>query len=151
MRICSGAGCLRVVDDGIRFCDECKPQATTTTDDIRIHTLTDREKYAFLYSSSRWTRLRNLVIRSQPFCARCGNNISEIVDHIIPAGIAIVQASESGLYVDRYAGFFMRSNLHGLCRECHFKKTTEDKTHVGAWPSVVQADSLKAKRVWSFG
>lgn len=150
MRICSGAGCLRVVADDVRFCDECKPQVTDNTDGIREHTLTDRERYAFLYSSAQWTRLRQLVIRSQPMCARCRARLSVIVDHIVPAGIAIVQARESGKYTGKYAGFYMRSNLQGLCRECHYRKTIEDKTHVGPWPNVVDLDALTAKKQWTF-
>ncbi len=150
MHICSGAGCLRVVEEDVRFCDECKP-ATTVSDDIRTHTLADRDKYHFLYSSARWQRLRAVVIRAQPFCAQCGNRVSAIVDHIVPAGIAILQASESGLYVDRYAGFFMRSNLQCLCRECHYTKTNADKAHVGPWPSVIAQKDTSTKRRWSFG
>ena len=150
MRICSGPGCLRAVEDNVRFCDECKP-VTAASDEIRVHTLTDREKYAFLYSSARWTRLRGVVAREQPMCAVCQRRLTEIVDHVVPAGIAIVQASESGLYVDRHAGFFLRSNLQGLCRECHYQKTVADKTHIGQWPSVLKQSNTKAKRLWSFG
>jgi 5-methylcytosine-specific restriction endonuclease McrA len=148
MRICSGAGCLRAVPDDVRFCDECKP-APIETDDIRVHTLTDRERYAFLYSSARWTRLRALVLKAQPFCARC-NKCTEIVDHIVPAGIAIAQARDSGKYPAKYAGFFIRSNLQGLCRVCHYVKTLEDKTHTGKWPDVTEIEALKPPKVWTF-
>ena len=151
MRICSGAGCLRVVADDVRWCDECKPQSSTDTDDIRVHTLSDRIKYAFLYSSARWTRLRGSVARAQPFCARCHNRITVIVDHAVPAGVAIVQVQQSGKYgVDKWAGFFMRSNLQGLCRECHYIKTEEDKAHVGVWPDVLEKDALTTKHVFTF-
>jgi 5-methylcytosine-specific restriction endonuclease McrA len=151
VRICSGAGCLRAVPDDVRFCDECKPQPILSTDDIRVHTLTDREKYAFLYSSPRWTKLRALVIRSQPMCARCRCALSVIVDHVVPAGIAVVQAQDSGRFMYKLAGFFLRSNLQGLCRACHYTKTLEDKTHTGPWDDVVEREQRQAKRVWSFG
>ena len=150
MRICSGAGCLRAVPDDVRFCDECAAQAQPQPDDIRVHTLADREKYGFLYSSARWVKLRALVIRSQPMCARCHRALSVIADHIVPAGVSIAQAQASGLFLYKFAGFFLRSNLHGLCRSCHYVKTIEDKTHAGPWPDVI-AREHQPKRVWSFG
>jgi 5-methylcytosine-specific restriction endonuclease McrA len=149
MRICSGAGCLRAVPDDVRYCDECKPK-DTVSDDIREHTLTDREKYAFLYSSARWTRLRNLVAHAQPMCDRCRRQLTAIVDHRVPAGVAIVQAQLSGAYTRKYEGFFMRSNLHGLCRSCHIQKTIEDKTHTGPWQDAVSIERQQPKRTVSF-
>ncbi len=153
MRICSGAGCLRAVPDDVRFCDECKAEQAIPqpVDDIRVHTLTDREKYCFLYSCARWTKLRTLVIRSQPMCSRCQKALSTIVDHIVPAGVAVAQAQESGLFHYRFAGFFLRYNLHGLCRSCHYVKTIEDKTHTGPWADVIAREQHQPKRVWSFG
>jgi 5-methylcytosine-specific restriction endonuclease McrA len=149
MRICSGAGCLRVVSDDVRFCDECKPQ-TAVEDGIRVHTLADREKYSFLYSGKRWQQLRDLVVRAQPMCGRCHKRLTAIVDHVVPAGVAIVQAQESGKYPFKYAGFYIRSNLQGLCRACHYVKTDEDTVHTGPWPNVVDKDKRTAKKVWSF-
>ena len=52
--------------------------------------------------------------------------------------------------MDRYAGYYIRSNLQGLCRPCHWDKTNEDKTHVGLWPDVVAVELASPKRVWSF-
>ena len=51
MRICSGSGCLRTIEDSERFCDECKP-VTAIPDGGREHSVTDRDRYAFLYSSA---------------------------------------------------------------------------------------------------
>lgn len=150
MRICSGAGCLRVVADDVRFCDTCTPYVPTQDDGIREHTLTDRVRYAALYSSARWQRLRKLVARSQPMCARCHNRITVIVDHVVPAGVAIAQARDSGKCVDRHAGFFIRSNLQGLCVPCHYTKTVEDKTHSGEWRDVLAFESLQPPKKWSF-
>jgi 5-methylcytosine-specific restriction endonuclease McrA len=154
MRICSGPGCLRAVADDVRFCDECKPtpqQDNSVTSDVREHTLTDRERYARLYSGSRWQRLRVQAVKRCPLCARCELRITEIIDHIVPAGVAIAQARDSGLYpTDRFAGFYFLSNLQGLCRACHLQKTIEDKTHVGAWPNSVTVELNAPKRRWSF-
>ena len=83
-------------------------------------------------------------------CARCRKRLTTIVDHIVPAGVAIAQAEEAGIVGVKYAGFYMRSNLQGLCRECHYIKTNEDKAHVGEWLNVCIRDSATAKRKWSF-
>lgn len=149
MRVCSGAGCLRAVADDVRYCDECLPQ---TNDDgaIREHTLADRVRYGFLYQSQRWQRLRALVVRQQPMCCRCRVRLTAIVDHAVPAGVAVAQAQQSGKIMGKYAGFFIRSNLQGLCRVCHAAKTIEDKAHTGAWPDVLERDERQPKRTWTF-
>jgi 5-methylcytosine-specific restriction protein A len=58
-------------------------------------------------------RLRKRIFSEQPLCAACSEppirvRLAEEVDHIIPL-------SKGGTYD--------RSNLQGLCRECHEKKT----------------------------
>lgn len=153
MRICSGQGCLRAVSDDVRFCDECRPQTTAPTDDgIREHTLTDAVRYHFLYAGARWQKVRDLALRRCPMCARCDRIVSAIVDHIVPSGVAIQQAHDSGLYMlDRYAGFYFMSNLHGLCRPCHWVKTEEDKAHTGPWPDVVQKERDTPRKKFFFG
>ncbi|MDR3764435.1 MAG: HNH endonuclease signature motif containing protein [Acidobacteriota bacterium] len=84
-------------------------------------------------------------------CARCRCKLSVIVDHIVPIGVAIVQAQDSGLYkMDKYAGAYIMSNLQGLCRVCHRAKTDEDKRHSGQWPDVCAKDTLAPKKVWFF-
>jgi hypothetical protein len=77
--------------------------------------------------------------------------VSEIIDHIVPAGEAIRQAQESGRFpLDKWAGFFLLINLCGLCRKCHAVKTEEDKAHIGAWPSVIEANDAAPKKRWLF-
>lgn len=120
-------------------------------DDIRSHTSGYTEELDALRKGARWQRIRARVIRAQPLCARCGLSISEIVDHIVPAHVAIQQARDSGLYpTDRNAGYYLRSNLQGLCHPCHYDKTLEDKTHVGRGLDVVAKESSAPKRKWSF-
>jgi len=153
MRICSGQGCLRAVPDDVRLCDECasdNKQAVAPVDGITEHLNRYDAELDSLRKSQRWQRLRALVVRSCPMCARCNCMISEIVDHIVPARVAISQARLSGKYLDRNAGYFLRTNLQGLCRPCHWTKTMEDKTHVGEWPDVVERERLAPKRVYSF-
>ncbi|MGD0238299.1 MAG: HNH endonuclease [Syntrophorhabdales bacterium] len=150
MRICSGPGCLRSVPDDVRFCDDCKPVGAPP-DDIRSHTTGYTDELDALHKGTRWQRVRSLVIKRDPLCRRCGRYISEIVDHIVPAREAIAQAQLSGRYpLDRNAGYYLQSNLQGLCRPCHHAKTEEDKTHVGPWPDVVEAEALAPKKVWTF-
>ena len=150
MRICSG-GCGSVVPDGVRFCDDCKP-STSGDDGIRSHTYADRERLGHLYGGKRWKEYcQPSVLRRDPICKRCNTELSEIADHIVPAGIAIEQAKASGKYpLDAYAGFFLMSNLQGLCRSCHKVKTDEDKAHQGEWPDVVAIEAAAPKKKWSF-
>lgn len=150
MRICSGVGCLRAVPDTVRFCDECKPAMQVDTSGIRSHTSGYDAEIDRLRKGTRWPKIRVQVIRRQPLCARCELRVSEICDHIVPAREAIEQARASGKYLDKYAGYFLLSNLQGLCRPCHGLKTDEDKTHTGPWPDVVAAEAAAPKRRFSF-
>lgn len=152
MRVCSGAGCLRVVPDDVRFCDECKP-VTAEDEAIREHKPmnADRPKYAHLYDGPRWQKLRKLVLAKHPVCTRCNERLSTLADHIVPAGVAIEEVKASKRFpLDPWAGFYLMSNLTGLCRSCHGLKTNEDKAHVGPWPSVLEAHDAAPKKKWTF-
>lgn len=152
MRLCSGAGCGRKVADDVRYCDECKAErlASMPTDE-RTHTTGYDAVLDKLRKGTRWQRIRNIAIKRCLLCARCGLAVSEIVDHIVPAGIAVQQARDSGRYpLDRYAGYYLMSNLQGLCRACHYAKTLEDKTHTGPWPDVLEAEAKAPKKKWTF-
>jgi len=148
MRICSGAGCLRAVEDNVRFCDECNPGSGN--DGIRTHTYGYTLELDALRKSKRWQMLRALVLQAAPMCARCGLKRAVEVDHIVPAGVAVAQAKASGKYSGLNAGYFIRGNLQGLCRSCHAQKTIEDKAHVGPWPDVVAIEDAKPKKTWTF-
>lgn len=150
MRVCSGQGCLRAVPDDVRLCDECAPHTTPTDDGLAEHSNRYDAELDTLRKSQRWQKIRNLVVRACPICARCDRTITEIVDHIVPARVAISQTRLSGAYMDRNAGYFLRSNLQGLCRPCHYLKTMEDKTHTGPWPDVVDKERHAPKKVYSF-
>jgi 5-methylcytosine-specific restriction endonuclease McrA len=150
MRLCSG--CQTKVPDKVRFCQACRAErATPTTDGLRLHTTGYDALLDRLRKSLRWQKLRALIVSRQPFCQRCQAAMTEIVDHIVPALVAIQQAQESGRWpYDKYAGYFLQTNLQGLCRSCHGVKTLEDKAHVGPWPSVVEAFDAAPKRTWTF-
>jgi len=144
--------CQTKVPDNVRFCVACTAaRAPKPSDGSKEHSVTDRIRYAFLYSSARWTSIAQRVLRKQPFCKRCGLNISELVDHIVPVSVVIVQAQESGRWpLHKWAGFYLESNLQALCRACHFVKTAEDKAHVGAWADAIAIEEAAPKRVFSF-
>lgn len=154
MRLCSGAGCGRAVADDARYCAECLAERgkPIVSDGIKVHGVSDRVLYAFLYASERWKRnVQPKALKACPMCARCGIKVSELVDHIVPAGEAIRQAQASGLYpLNKWAGFYFTTNLQGLCYPCHGIKTIEDKIHVGPWPDVVAIEQAKPRKVYSF-
>jgi 5-methylcytosine-specific restriction endonuclease McrA len=151
MRICSGAGCGRKVPDDVRFCAECR-SATADGDGIRSHSNADRDRLGHLYGGPRWKkRIQPSVLSRDPFCKKCSRAVSEIADHIIPAGVAIEQANASKRWpLDPWAGFYLMCNLQGLCRSCHKIKTDEDKAHQGEWPNVIAAYDAAPKKVWKF-
>lgn len=152
MRLCSGPGCLRAIPDALRFCDECKPTPTPPTeDDIKQHTSGYDAELDRLRKGPRWQRTRRAVVLRNPLCQRCELHITEEVDHIVPAREAIAQAQNSGRYIgDRYAGYYLKSNLQGLCRVCHRAKTLEEKAHTGPWPDVVAREAAAPKRRFAF-
>jgi hypothetical protein len=149
MRICSGAGCLRAVPDDVQLCTECRPsKAIQASDGIKAHNTGYDPELDRLRKSPRWQRLSHSVLRSQPICKRCDHNVAEITDHVVPAREAMAQMELAGR--GRTEGYFLRSNLQGLCRACHWVKTNEDKTHVGEWPDVIENERLAPPRKWTF-
>jgi hypothetical protein len=128
MRICSGPGCGRAVPDNVRFCDECKSERPAakagpltsmeraTTDPIQAE-----------YVTAQWKKLRAVALSKHPYCAgwrkQC-NNLSVVVDHNVPAKIMIKVCRALGLFpFQKYPGFYVLSNLIGLCHSCHNSKT----------------------------
>jgi 5-methylcytosine-specific restriction endonuclease McrA len=152
MRLCSGAGCGRAIPEDQRFCDQCKSErGQATPDATKTHTTGYDAVLDGLRKAARWHKVRDKAIQKCPMCARCSVAASEIVDHIVPAVVAIAQAQASGRYpYDKYAGYYIQSNLQGLCRSCHWTKTNEDKMHVGEWPDVVAKEQAQPKKIWSF-
>jgi 5-methylcytosine-specific restriction protein A len=66
------------------------------------------------YSSTRWLRLRLQVLQDQPLCRHCGQRgrktLTEDIDHIVK------HDGNPQLFWDR-------TNLQGLCKACHSRKT----------------------------
>ena len=67
---------------------------------------------AFL-DSSRWRKLRLMVLRRFPLCRLCGAGATE-VDHVIPRS-------------DRPDLAATPSNLQSLCKRCHSRKTMAER------------------------
>jgi 5-methylcytosine-specific restriction endonuclease McrA len=149
MRLCSGAGCGRKIEDDVRFCDECKPVTAQSND--REHKQGYTATMDELRTGKRWQTVRDVIIKRFPFCCKCEIAMSAIVDHVVPAEIAIAQAQVSGKYpYDKYAGYYLKSNLQGLCRKCHHIKTVADKEHIGPWRDVVAQEAKQIRKVYSF-
>jgi 5-methylcytosine-specific restriction endonuclease McrA len=109
-----------------------------------------------LRKCKRWNDRRVQVIRRDGACVRCkaaGRPIApiEIVDHVIPAQIAIAQAWESQRFgpANKYAGYYLLCNLQGLCRPCHALKTTEDLSRT-MWPNVMDLYDAQPKKTYFF-
>ena len=156
MRVCSGPGCLRAVRDDVRFCGECKParpvvDVDATLSGIKDHTSGYDAVLDSLRKGTRWQRLRVLVVKRDPICKRCDLSLTEIVDHVVPAREAVSQGQLSGRFpLDKYAGYYLKSNLQGLCRSCHGLKTLEEKAHAGPWPDIVAVEQSAPKRSFRF-
>lgn len=89
------------------LCEKHKKESNKRSD---LNNQNRQEKKSY-YSSSRWKRLRLMVLRNQPACAKCGREAKE-VDHIIP----FTKGGE----------MFDLNNLQALCVECHYQKSYED-------------------------
>lgn len=153
MRMCSG--CQTKVEDNVRFCADCsaerQKQRDSAQDDIKVHGNKYDAEIAKIERGTRWQGTRKRVINRDPLCKRCGNRPSIVADHIVPAQVAIQQARDSGKFpYDPFAGYYLMSNLQGLCNQCHGTKTLEDKLHVGPWPDVVAIEEAAPKKKWTF-
>ncbi|WP_170019202.1 HNH endonuclease signature motif containing protein [Campylobacter sp. RM16190] len=94
-----------------RLCDKCRKAVNESTN--RVYNTFYRNKEADrFYQSKEWKKTRILKKQQEPFCRVCGKP-TEIIDHITPI---------------EYGGAKLElSNLQGLCRACHNRKTANDK------------------------
>lgn len=73
----------------------------------------DRDRFQRFYQSADWQRLRSYVLASNPICAVCRKDVATECDHIVPLA-------------ENYNLRLTLSNLQGLCKSCHSKKTIQD-------------------------
>jgi hypothetical protein len=152
MKLC-GRGCARAIPDDARCCDECAAERGIPVDGQRQHRGPNvyGDELDHLRKGTRWQDRRAKVLAKDPMCADCQTAYAEICDHIVPAAEALRQVRASGRFpFDPNAGYYLMSNLQGLCRSCHGTKTLLDAAHVGDWPSVMEAFDKLPKKKWSF-
>ena len=70
------------------------------------------ETGARVYDLQRWRMTRRRVLFEQPICAACDNALSVEVDHVVP----LADGGDP----------FKRSNLAGICADCHRMKTAAE-------------------------
>ena len=102
-RQCHHPGCPNLVTDGGSYCRE---HLRSKWREQNIH----RPSAAAQGYGARWRKLREQVLREEPYCRLCGAPASE-VDHIVPR---------------RRGGTDARSNLQPLCKSCHSSKTMRE-------------------------
>ena len=103
-------------------CSQCdagicvKHGQVAATQEPSVQKQTPQKAYTVLYNSKRWRDLRAVVLRKQPLCAdpfkeNC-HQPTTVADHI----------------VDHHGNqqlFYDYTNLQGLCKSCHSRKTGE--------------------------
>jgi hypothetical protein len=158
MRLCSGCQ-TKLPDDWKGMCTACKRTryGTPVDDGIKSNVAVQR---AGVYGpeldkqnkSRKWLEFtRPRILRRDPMCKRCEVAISQIVDHVIPAAIAVEQARASKRWLgDPWVGYYIETNLQGLCCGCHAKKTAEDMRRTEPWPNILDEYDKRPKKVWSF-
>ena len=76
-----------------------------------------RKERAALYKTKTWAAIRRSVLDAQPLCVLCLKagryEPSVVVDHIVP------HKGDTRLFYDM-------SNLQGLCKACHDRKTASE-------------------------
>jgi 5-methylcytosine-specific restriction endonuclease McrA len=146
MRICSGAGCTRAVQDSVTFCDECKP-VKADSDGIRENVPAGKagpsyrngvklsgdqraiaDEFQHGYTDPTWRKVtRPWALQRFPFCAVCSGAVSAVVDHIIPVRIVVAACRAERMFpLEKLPGFNIRENLQGLCHSCHNEKTASE-------------------------
>ena len=81
----------------------------------------DRD-YQQLINSTKWLRLRRVVLTRHPLCQRCEAEgrltAATEVHHVRPVEEAIT-------YSDKRQRMYDPHNLHALCHDCHVRTHTE--------------------------
>ena len=86
----------------------CKGQASREYDKGRAN-----DPFKALRNTASWRALRKKIKLRDILCKVCGHRAVQEIDHIIAAAI----------WVARGGSYWDESNLQGLCKSCHSKKT----------------------------
>lgn len=107
-RPCAEHRCPALVTGTDRYCPAHRRSFVAHNEKLKV------------YATSRWQRVRAMVLRRQPICKRCEQVPATEVHHIKNARL--------------YPEFaYDLANLEGLCRACHLRETAEEthaKRHV---------------------
>ena len=110
-RPCASPGCPELVDHG--YCEAHASEAPVSQydrakrdDPLRMAT-----------NSTRWLKLRAMVLRRDPVCKTCKDEPSTDADHKIP-----IRTGGAKWSLD---------NLQGVCHGCHSKKTRREEALYG--------------------
>lgn len=80
----------------------------------------DKEPHNKLYDSTRWRKIRDIVLNEEPLCRLCLKSGKEtaasVVDHIIP-------------HKNDLSLFYSRDNLQGICASCHSGIKRQEENH----------------------
>ena len=100
-RLCTNPGCGNTAT----YRGRCPEHARRRTADRNQR----RHESRKVYLSKRWRILRRKVLYDHPICQMCDAELAVDVDHVIP--------------IERGGDPWAMSNLQGLCRRCHGRKT----------------------------
>lgn len=87
-------------------------------------------------NGAAWGRLRALVLDDEPLCRRC-------YEH------GRITAATDVDHIDNDASNNERSNLQGLCHECHSRKTAEDMGKVTRYGCDLNGMPLDPAHPWN--
>ena len=92
---------------------------------INLNTVEGRNLF---YQSKAWRAVREIILTEQPYCVECLKHgiftLATEVDHIIDI------AKRTDLFLEK-------TNLQGLCKPCHAKKTFNEHRFTGhKWVTV---------------
>jgi 5-methylcytosine-specific restriction enzyme A len=106
-RPCSKAGCPALAEQGKVYCINHR-DVVKQYDKAR-----NQSPLRQMYKTAAWRFTRQRVLARDPICKMCERALSTVVHHVVDAS--------------RYIGsFFDESNLQGLCKPCHDRRTAED-------------------------
>lgn len=115
---CNKIGCRALIATSDTYCIKHTSHVNKRYDKMRTSTEEGRE-YKQFYSSKEWRTLRYQVLLECGFvCETCNRNEATIGDHVIPTKV-------------RWDLRLEKSNVQGICSECHNKKTAEEKREYG--------------------